>query len=82
MAKFIFFGQLLGGHAFLLCADLEGNVESKQNRELAFVEHGARCSTFVILTSGASAGIRETYLAIVSVATFLAYILVTFPLDA
>ena len=81
LTKFVFFGKFLGRHSFLLGANLESNMESEQNRELALVKHGARCRTFVVLASGASAGIRKAAFVIVSVATLLADIFVTLPLD-
>jgi hypothetical protein len=54
-------------------------MESKQNRELALVKHGASGRTFVILASGTSTRIRKPAFAIVRVATFLANILPALP---
>jgi hypothetical protein len=82
LTEFIFLGQFFRRHSFLLSADLEGYVESKQNRELALVKHGACGWAFVILAPGTSARIRKPTFAIVSVATFLANILTTFPFDS
>jgi len=56
-------------------------MESKQNRELALVKHGACRRTFIVLASCASAGIRKTAFAIVSVATLLADIITSLQLD-
>jgi len=82
LTEFIFLGQLLRGHAFLLSADLEGNMESEQNRELALVKHGASGRTFVILAPGTSTRIRKPAFAIVRVAAFLANILTSLPFDS
>ena len=56
-------------------------MKSEKNRELALIKHSACSRAFVVLASGASAGIRKTTFAIVSVATLLADIFVALPLD-
>lgn len=82
LTEFIFLGQFFRGHAFFLGANLEGNMESEQNREFALVEHGASGRTFVILAPGTSTRIRKPAFAIVRVAAFLANILATLPFDS
>jgi hypothetical protein len=82
LTEFIFLGQFLRRHSFLLSADLEGNMESEQNRELALVKHGASGRTFVILAPGTSTRIRKPAFAIVRVATLLTNILTTFPFNS
>jgi hypothetical protein len=57
-------------------------MESKQDRELALIKHGASGRTFVILAPGTSTRIRKPAFAIVRVAAFLANILTSLPFDS
>ena len=60
LTEFIFLGQFFRRHSFLLSADLEGYVESKQNRELAGSRDGSLTHFFVEPLNDSIAYTRES----------------------